>query len=32
VLGPMSEIAPDLRDPVTGLKVVELLQRLLRRD
>jgi 2-amino-4-hydroxy-6-hydroxymethyldihydropteridine diphosphokinase len=30
VLGPLTEIAPDLRDPVTGLRVVELLQRLLR--
>jgi len=30
VLGPLAGIAPDLRDPVTGLKVGELLQRLLR--
>jgi len=30
VLGPLAEIAPDLRDPVTGLRVGELLRRLLR--
>ena len=32
VLGPLAEIAPDMRDPVTGLRVGELLQRLLRDD
>jgi 2-amino-4-hydroxy-6-hydroxymethyldihydropteridine diphosphokinase len=30
VLGPLTEIAPDFRDPVTGLKAGELLRRLLR--
>jgi 2-amino-4-hydroxy-6-hydroxymethyldihydropteridine diphosphokinase len=30
VLGPLSEIAADLRDPVTGLRVGELLRDLLR--
>ena len=30
VLGPLAEIAPDLRDPITGLRVGELLRRLLR--
>ena len=30
VLGPLAEIAPDLIDPITGLKVGELLKRLLR--
>jgi 2-amino-4-hydroxy-6-hydroxymethyldihydropteridine diphosphokinase len=30
VLGPLAEIAPDLVDPVTGLRVGELLRRLLR--
>ncbi len=30
VLGPLVEVAADLRDPVTGLRVRELLQRLLR--
>jgi 2-amino-4-hydroxy-6-hydroxymethyldihydropteridine diphosphokinase len=30
VLGPLAEIAPDLIDPVTGLKVWELLRNLLR--
>jgi len=30
VLGPMSEVAADLRDPVTGLRVGELLRNLLR--
>ena len=30
VLGPLAEIAPDMRDPVTGLKVWELLRALLR--
>jgi 2-amino-4-hydroxy-6-hydroxymethyldihydropteridine diphosphokinase len=32
VLGPLAEIAPDLRDPVTGLRVVELLRELLRQE
>lgn len=32
VLGPLAEIAPNLRDPVTGLRVGELLQRLLRDE
>ena len=30
VLGPLAEIAPDMIDPVTGLKVWELLRNLLR--
>ena len=30
VLGPLAEIAPDMRDPVTGSKVSELLRALLR--
>ena len=30
VLGPLAEIAPDMIDPVTGLKVWELLRHLLR--
>ena len=30
VLGPLAQVAPDLRDPVTGLRVGELLRRLLR--
>ena len=30
VLGPLAEIAPEMRDPVTGLKVSELLRALLR--
>ena len=30
VLGPLAEIAPDLVDPVTGLKVTDLLRNLLR--
>ena len=30
VLGPLAEIAPDMRDPVTDLKVSELLRALLR--
>ena len=32
VLGPLAEVAPDLRDPVTGRPVGELLQSLLRDD
>jgi 2-amino-4-hydroxy-6-hydroxymethyldihydropteridine diphosphokinase len=32
VLGPLAEIAPDMRDPVTGLKVTELLRELLRDE
>ena len=32
VLGPLAEIAPDMRDPVSGLKVVELLRALLRDE
>ena len=32
VLGPLAEIAPDLSDPVTGLRVGELLKRLLQDD
>jgi 2-amino-4-hydroxy-6-hydroxymethyldihydropteridine diphosphokinase len=32
VLGPLAEIAPDLIDPVTGLRVGELLRRLLRDE
>ena len=30
VLGPLAQVAPDLRDPVTGLRVGELLRKLLR--
>ena len=30
VLGPLAEIAPDMRDPVSGLRVWELLRALLR--
>jgi 2-amino-4-hydroxy-6-hydroxymethyldihydropteridine diphosphokinase len=30
VLGPLAELAPDIRDPVTGLRVGELLRNLLR--
>jgi 2-amino-4-hydroxy-6-hydroxymethyldihydropteridine diphosphokinase len=30
VLGPLAEIAPDLVDPVTGQRIVDLLRRLLR--
>jgi 2-amino-4-hydroxy-6-hydroxymethyldihydropteridine diphosphokinase len=32
VLGPMAEVAPDLRDPVTGMSVGQLLKALLRDD
>jgi 2-amino-4-hydroxy-6-hydroxymethyldihydropteridine diphosphokinase len=32
VLGPLAELAPDLVDPVTGLKVWELLRTLLRDE
>jgi 2-amino-4-hydroxy-6-hydroxymethyldihydropteridine diphosphokinase len=32
VLGPLAEIAPDMIDPVTGLKVSELLRALLRDE
>lgn len=32
VLGPLVEIAPDLRDPITGERVSELLRRLLRDE
>lgn len=32
VLGPLAELAPDTRDPVTGLKVTELLRKLLRDE
>jgi 2-amino-4-hydroxy-6-hydroxymethyldihydropteridine diphosphokinase len=32
VLGPLAEIAPDMVDPVTGLRVGELLVRLLRDE
>jgi 2-amino-4-hydroxy-6-hydroxymethyldihydropteridine diphosphokinase len=32
VLGPLAELAPDMRDPVTGMKVSELLRALLRDD
>ncbi len=32
VLGPLAELAPDLRDPVTGLRVSELLRVLLRDE
>ena len=30
VLGPLAEIAPNLRDPITGERVADLLKRLLR--
>lgn len=32
VLGPLAEVAPDLRDPVTGLRIGELLRDLLRDE
>ena len=32
VLGPLAEIAPDMRDPLTGLKAWELLRALLRDE
>ena len=32
VLGPLTEIAPEMRDPVTGLRASELLQELLRDE
>ena len=32
VLGPLAELEPDLRDPVTGLRMWELLRALLRDD
>jgi len=32
VLGPLAEVCPDLRDPVTGLTAAELLRRLLRDE
>ena len=32
VLGPLAEIAPDMRDPLTGLKVWELLRVLLKDE
>jgi 2-amino-4-hydroxy-6-hydroxymethyldihydropteridine diphosphokinase len=32
VLGPLAEVAPDMRDPVTGLNVTELLRQLLRDE
>jgi len=32
VLGPLAEIAPDMVDPVTGLRVAELLRHLLRDE
>ena len=32
VLAPLAEIAPDMRDPLTGLKVWELLRALLRDE
>jgi 2-amino-4-hydroxy-6-hydroxymethyldihydropteridine diphosphokinase len=32
VLGPLAEVAPDMRDPLTGLKVWELLRALLRDE
>src|SRR5262245_33051854 len=32
VLGPLAEVAPDTRDPVTGMKVTELLKALLKDE
>jgi 2-amino-4-hydroxy-6-hydroxymethyldihydropteridine diphosphokinase len=32
VLGPLAEIAPDMRDPLSGLRVVELLRVLLKDE
>jgi 2-amino-4-hydroxy-6-hydroxymethyldihydropteridine diphosphokinase len=32
VLGPLAEVAPDMRDPVTGMKVTELLRALLKDE
>ena len=32
VLGPLAQIAPDVRDPVTGLRAAELLRNLLRDE
>jgi 2-amino-4-hydroxy-6-hydroxymethyldihydropteridine diphosphokinase len=32
VLGPLAEVAPEMRDPVTGLKVTELLRVLLQDE
>jgi 2-amino-4-hydroxy-6-hydroxymethyldihydropteridine diphosphokinase len=32
VLGPLAEVAPDFRDPVSGLRVSELLRVLLRDE
>jgi 2-amino-4-hydroxy-6-hydroxymethyldihydropteridine diphosphokinase len=32
VLGPLAQLAPDIRDPVTGLRVGELLRGLLRDE
>jgi 2-amino-4-hydroxy-6-hydroxymethyldihydropteridine diphosphokinase len=32
VLGPLAEVSPELRDPVTGLTAAELLRRLLRDE
>ena len=32
VLGPLAEVAPDMVDPVSGMRVAELLEQLLRDD
>jgi 7,8-dihydro-6-hydroxymethylpterin-pyrophosphokinase len=32
VLGPLAEIATDMRDPVTGMKVTDLLKALLKDE